>query len=135
MGARYSIAPISRKGFKSPTSFKPLKHKAHKETVADQRPIPTPDNAESELLTELRVRGTARSMAIRLVVREATWAMAQLDTLLLTSEATNDTNPGILVIRQLEHIMARLMCRLMEIRRERDRDQASERDLWREVTG
>lgn len=112
-----------------------LKHKAHKETVADQRPIPTPDNAESELLTELRVRGTARSMAIRLVVREATWAMAQLDTLLLTSEATNDTNPGILVIRQLEHIMARLMCRLMEIRRERDRDQASERDLWREVTG
>lgn len=112
-----------------------LKHKAHKEIVADQRPIPTPDNAQSELLTELRLRGTARSMAIRLAVWEATWTMAQLDTLLLTSEAKNETNPGILVIRQLDHIIVRLMCRLMEIRRERDRDQASEWDLWREVTG
>ncbi|KAJ5857050.1 hypothetical protein N7455_007944 [Penicillium solitum] len=112
-----------------------LKHKTDKEPVADQRPIPTPDDTQLELFTQLPVRGAARTIAIRLAIREATGGMAQLDALLLISEATSETNPGIVVIRQLEHIMVRLMCRLMEIRRERDRDQAIEQDLWCEVTG
>ena len=97
--------------------------------------IPSPNDTQLELITQLRVRGAARTMAIRLAIREAIRAMAQLDALLLTSEAANERNPGILVIRKLEHIMARLVWRLIEIRQERDHDDAVERDLWREVTG
>lgn len=103
--------------------------------MADQRPIPNPDDEQLHLLTQLRLRGTARTMAVPLALREATWTMAQLDAFLLTTDSRHETNSGVIVIRQLEHIMARLMRRLIEIRREQDQDQAIERDLWRNVTG
>ncbi|KAJ5680964.1 hypothetical protein N7536_012103 [Penicillium majusculum] len=135
----FALVPSTRERRAAPCNviiaLPSLKHKTDKEPVADQRPIPTPDDTQLELFTQLPVRGAARTIAIRLAIREATGGMAQLDALLLISEATSETNPGIVVIRQLEHIMVRLMCRLMEIRRERDRDQAIEQDLWCEVTG
>ncbi|KGO72751.1 hypothetical protein PITC_057270 [Penicillium italicum] len=103
--------------------------------LAEQRPIPTPDDEQLELLMQLRLRGTGRTASVRLALQEATWAMAQLDALQHTTDSRYESKPGIVVIRQLEHIMVRPLRRLITIREEEEQEQAIERDLWRDVTG
>ncbi|OQD69024.1 hypothetical protein PENPOL_c002G09204 [Penicillium polonicum] len=112
----------------------PLEDETDKEAVADQRPIPTPDNDQMELLTQLRFRATARAPAIRRAVRQTTLAMAQLDAMVERMDWRDEPNPGVVVMRQLEHILARLLYRLMAIREGEAHDMETEGDLWRQIT-
>ncbi|KAJ5530574.1 hypothetical protein N7527_003967 [Penicillium freii] len=79
-----------------------LEDETDKEGVADQRPIPTPDNDQMELLTQLRLRATARAPAIRRAVRQTTLAMAHLDAMVERMDWRDEPDPGVVVIRQLE---------------------------------
>lgn len=105
-----------------------FKHIADKETVDLPRSIPTPNDEQLELLTQLRLRATARSYLRRMVFREAAHQMGYLEGM-IDDNASSD----ILVLRTLEHIMANLLHRLIAVREEEEADAALERYLWGQV--
>lgn len=72
-----------------------------------------------ELLTQLRDRITTRAPAIQCAPREASRAMAQFDAMIETTDSRPEPNPDMLVISELEHIVAKLFHRLIVLR-ERD---------------
>ncbi|KGO69868.1 hypothetical protein PITC_040430 [Penicillium italicum] len=80
-----------------------------------------------ELLTQLRLRATRRVHLRQQAIRDATHQMAYLEGLV---DATQSS--GILVLRRLEHIMAALLHRLIQIRTQEDEDAAIERRIWGE---
>lgn len=101
--------------------------------MTDQRPIPTPDNEQVEFLTQLGRRRTTRAPAIRRALREATRTMARLATLTETMDLRHEPNPDMLVIRQLEHILAGLVHLPVALVEAEARDLQTERHLWRQI--
>ncbi|KAJ5680963.1 hypothetical protein N7536_012102 [Penicillium majusculum] len=107
-------------------------HVTDNESVADQRPIPTPDNEQMELLTQLRRGRTIRAPVIRRALREATRAVVWLDTLIETMGSRHEPNPDMLVIPQLQHL-ARLLRRLIALVEGEARELEIEHDLWLQI--
>lgn len=86
-----------------------------------------------ELVTQLGWRRTTRAPAIRRALREATRTMARLATLTETMDSRHEPNPDMLVIRQLEHILAGLVHLLVALVEGEARDLQTERHLWRQI--
>lgn len=107
-----------------------FKHKADRETVDLPRIVPTPNDEQLELLTQLRLRATRRLYLRRMTLRVATHNMGYLEGLIDEHESSD-----ILVVRSLKQIMADLLHRLIALREEEEEaDMALEQDLWRQAT-
>lgn len=92
-----------------------FKHKANRETVDLPRIVPTPNDEQLELLTQLRLRATRRLYLRRMILRVATHNMGYLEGLIDETESSD-------------------ILRLIALREEEEADMALEQDLWRHAT-
>lgn len=106
-----------------------FKHKADRETVDLPRIVPTANDEQLELLTQLRLRATRWLYLRRMTLRVATHNMGYLEGLIDETESSD-----ILVVRTLEQIMADLLHRFIALREEEEADMALEQGLWRHAT-
>ncbi|KAJ6133458.1 hypothetical protein N7471_008673 [Penicillium samsonianum] len=79
------------------------------ETVANQRQIPTPNNEQLELLTQLRLRATGRTQVRRAVLRDASRVMCDVESLFASNRNHHWSHASLAVLFRLEQTMANLL--------------------------
>lgn len=101
--------------------------------MANEWAIPTPNNEQLELLTQLRLRATGRARVRRAVLQDAAHIMRRVESVFETRYSYYWSHVSVATLSRLEERMVELVQRTVDLRIEEILDHASEEDIWRQV--
>ncbi|KAJ5200774.1 hypothetical protein N7491_008421 [Penicillium cf. griseofulvum] len=97
--------------------------------------IPSINNEDLELLTELLLRARRRSLRQLAAVLDTIHQIGDLERLVELGTSTTQSRSCILILHQLDRINWALVQRLAIILNEQVADEAMEQDIWERVNG